>query len=188
LSALLLVMVAVLLNASMGNRLWLGYSVVGVVLILIIMVLDRTYNWQLPDRLLWWCGVPLAMHYMGGSLSGLHQWGNNGLYYALPWWDNLVHFLGAGAAGIAAAHVMGPLVAGRRTATIVLATCVGATLGLAVEVYEFTGFLWFGTVDQGYYTNTILDLYYNVLGAFAGSWIWTRPHRNAPQAHHAVAQ
>lgn len=189
-AAFALVAVAVATNAAVGNRLWLGYSLVGLVLVGTVAALDAAYRWRLPDRLLWWCGVPLAMHYLGGSLSGLHQWGPNGLYYALPWWDNAVHFLGAAAVGVAAAHVLAPRLRpgrGARATTVVLATCVAATLGLAVELYEFTGFLWFGTVDQGYYTNTVLDLYYNALGGFAGAWMWTRPRPTAGPAAAALA-
>lgn len=175
--SLAIVVVAVGANALALNRLWLSYSLVGVVIVVAAMVLDRAYRWHLPDRLLWWCGVPLAMHYLGGSLSGLHQWGSNGLYYALPWWDNLVHFLGAGAAGVAAAYLLAPRLPQQRATVVFAATCIATTLGMAVEVYEFAGFLWFGTVDQGYYTNTLLDLYYNALGAFAGAWLWMRPAR-----------
>lgn len=175
--SLAIVVVAVGANALAHNRLWLSYSLVGVVIVVAAMALDRAYRWHLPDRLLWWCGVPLAMHYLGGSLSGLHQWGSNGLYYALPWWDNLVHFLGAGAAGVAAAYLLAPRLPQQRATVVFAATCIAATLGMAVEVYEFAGFLWFGTVDQGYYTNTLLDLYYNALGAFAGAWLWMRPAR-----------
>jgi hypothetical protein len=169
------VLLAVAANAWTGNRLWLGYSLVGLALVGTLMGLDRAYRWHLPDRLLWWTLLPLAMHYLGGSLSGLHRWGDNGLYYALPWWDNLVHFLGSGAAGVAAAHLLEGRLRAGRAAKVFVATCVAATLGLAVELYEFVGFLWFGTVDQGYYTNTVLDLYYNGLGGFAGAWLWTRP-------------
>lgn len=175
--ALSIVLAAVAANGVLGNLLWLGYSLVGVVIVAATMTLDRALQWHLPDRLLWWCGVPLAMHYLGGSLSGLHQWGTNGLYYALPWWDNLVHFLGAGAVGVAAAYLLAPRLARQPRTVIVCATAVASLLGLAVELYEFTGFLWFGTVDQGYYTNTVLDLYYNTLGGFAGAWLWMRPAR-----------
>ena len=170
-----IVLLAVTANALVQNRLWLSYSLVGVVLVVTAMVLDRVYRWHLPDRLLWWCGVPLAMHYFGGSLSGLHQWGTNGLYYALPWWDNLVHFIWAAAVGVAAAYLLAPRLPRQRATVVFTATCIATTLGMAVEVYEFAGFLWFGTVDQGYYTNTVLDLYYNALGAFAGAWRWMRP-------------
>lgn len=169
-----IVLLAMAANAWTGNRLWLGYSLVGAGLVATLMALDHAYRWHLPERLLWWSLLPLAMHYLGGSLSGLHQWGTNGLYYALPWWDNAVHFLGAGAAGVAAAYVLAPRLRAGRAATVFLATCVAATVGLVVELYEFVGFLWFGTVDQGYYTNTLLDLYYNGLGGFAGAWLWTR--------------
>lgn len=175
LACLAIMVVAVAANAALDNRLWFTYSLVGVAIVLGVAVIERAYAWRLPDRLLWWCGVPLAMHYLGGTLSGLHQWGSNGLYYALPWWDNLVHFLAAGAVGVAAAYLLAPRLPRQPRTVVFLATCVGAFLGLAVEVYEFVGFLWFGTVDQGYYTNTVLDLYYNALGGFAGGWFWMRP-------------
>jgi hypothetical protein len=174
--ALVLVASAAAVNAALGNRLWLGYSLVGLVGTATVIALDHAYRWDLPDRLLWWTAVPLAMHYLGGSLSGLHQWGTNGLYYALPWWDNLVHFLGAGAAGVAAAYLLRPRV-GSRGLCLFLAGCVASAIGMLVEIYEFTGFLWFGTVDQGFYTNTLLDLYYNALGAFTGAWLWLHPWR-----------
>ncbi|MEA3136510.1 MAG: hypothetical protein QOC71_791 [Thermoplasmata archaeon] len=177
--ALLLVASAVIVNAAVGNRLWFVYSLVGLIGTATLVALDSAYHWRLPDRLLWWTAVPLAMHYLGGSLSGLHQWGTNGLYYALPWWDNLVHFLGSGAVGVAAAYLLAPRIASRRL-TIFLAGCVATTLGMLVELYEFTGFLWFGTVYQGFYTNTLLDLYYNGLGAFAGAWLWLRPRTTGP--------
>ncbi|MHB1261975.1 MAG: hypothetical protein ACYC2H_09705 [Thermoplasmatota archaeon] len=178
--AVLLVASAVAVNAAVDNRLWLVYSLVGLVGLGTLMGLDRGYRWHLPGRLLWWTTVPLAMHYLGGSLSGLHQWGTNGLYYALPWWDNVVHFLGAGAAGVAAAYLLAPRMTSRG-ATVFVAGCVASTLGMAVELYEFAGFLWFDTVDQGYYTNTLLDLYYNTLGAFTGAWLWLRKPSSPPQ-------
>lgn len=166
---------AVAVNAGLHNRLWFTYSLVGVLIVVAAMALDRHYRWHLPDRLLWWCGLPLAMHYLGGSLSGLHRWGSNGLYYALPWWDNLVHFLAAGAVGVASAYLLAPRLPRQPRLVVFLSVCIGAFLGLLVELYEFVGFLWFGTVDQGYYTNTVLDLYDNALGAFAGGWLWMRP-------------
>ena len=167
-------------NAATGNRLWFTYSLVGLGLVTALWLLDEANQWRLPDRLLWWCGVPLAMHYLGGSLSGLHQWGPNGLYYALPWWDNAVHFLAAASAAVAAAYLLAPRLPRQRRTVILCATAVASLLGLLVELYEFAGFLWFGTVDQGYYTNTVLDLYYNALGGFAGAWLWMRPARAAP--------
>lgn len=175
-----IVALAVAVNAALGNRLWLGYSLVGLLVVAVVAFLDHRLRWNLPDRLLWWCGLPLAMHYLGGSLSGLHQWGDNGLYYALPWWDNLVHFLGSAAAGVAAAYLLAPRLPRQRRTVIFVAACIATALGMAVELYEFTGFLWFNTVDQGYYTNTILDLYYNALGGFAGAWLWMRPAMRRP--------
>lgn len=176
-ASLAIVLLAFVANLLAGNRIWLTYSAAGLAIVLGVLALDHRLRWNLPDRLLWWCGLPLAMHYLGGSLSGLHQWGSNGLYYALPWWDNLVHFLGAAAAGTAAAYLLAPRLPRQRRTVILCAAAIAGLLGLAVELYEFVGFLWFGTVDQGYYTNTVLDLYYNGLGGFAGAWLWMRPMR-----------
>lgn len=176
--SLAIVLLAVAANAYVGNRLWFWYSAVGVAAVGIVMGLDRVYRWHLPDRLVWWCGVPLAMHYLGGSLSGLHQWGSNGLYYALPWWDNAVHLIGCGAVGVVTAYLLAPRLPRRRGLVVLLAASVATTVGMLIEFYEFVGFLYFGTVDQGYYTNTILDLYYNAVGAFVGAWLWMRPARD----------
>lgn len=129
----------------------------------------------MPALAVWLVGLGAALHYVGGSMAGLHRVGGpNGLYYTFPWWDNVVHFLGSWAVGAAAAALLAAPPAGRFRLRVALAACVGVTVGVAVEVYEFLQFVLWGTVDQGFYTNTVLDLYYNALGACAGAFVYVR--------------
>lgn len=162
------------LNLGVGNRLWLSYSLVGFSLFLILLGLVIHYHARPPAVAVWLAGSASALHFVGGSLSGLHQIGNdNGLYFVFPWWDNLVHFLGATAAVVAADELLASRMPSRRLRAF-LAWSVAVTLGVLVELYEFTNFVLFGTVDQGYYTNNLLDLYYNAIGAGVGLWVYRR--------------
>lgn len=165
---------ALLLNLRLQNWLWAWYSTCGIVVAGTFWFLAKRHGWRVPGRLVAWAGIPIGMHYLGGSLSGLHQVGGpNGLYYAFPWWDNVVHFLGAAAFAVIMAHLLAPRIQGR---AIVVLAAVGLTVlgGTFVELYEFANFAWLGTVDQGYYTNTMLDLYYNALGATVAALGYTR--------------
>jgi hypothetical protein len=133
-----------------------------------------------------WGGSAIALHYLGGSLSGLHQaLGPNGLYYVFPWWDNVVHFLGAAGAAIIA-HAIAQRHTDSRGLAFWFAVFAAGTLGMLVEFYEFLGFTLYNTVDQGYYTNTVVDLYNNVLGGVAGALIAGVPSRHAV-AHELAA-
>ncbi len=158
---------ALLLNLMAANPLWIWYTVLGACALALLWSLDARLEWRIPKHTLYWAGVPFGMHYVGGSLSGFHQFGGvNGLYWIFPWWDNVVHFLGSGAAAVAIVALASRHVHARTPLTLI-GIAGGATLGLLVELYEFAGFAWFQTVDQGYYTNTMLDVYYNLLGATA---------------------
>lgn len=170
-----LVLGAIAANLATRNILWAWYSLGGIVMVGLVAWLDHQLQWNLPNRLLWWAGVPLSMHYLGGSLSGLHTIGGpNGLYWVFPWWDNVVHFLGAGTAAVLAAHLLAPRWNGGRGGLVVVVACVAWSLAALVEVYEFLNFAFFATIDQGYYTNTMLDLYYNALGGTTFAWAYTR--------------
>lgn len=153
-------------NAATGNLLWLWYTTVGALVFGTLVVLQVQSGVEVPERLVALVGVAAALHYGGGSLSGVH-WvgGENGLYLMFPWWDNLVHLLGSAAvAGLALALWPASLVR-HRGLRVFFALAVSALVGVAVELFEFLHFVWAGTVDQGYYTNSMPDLYYNLLGA-----------------------
>lgn len=166
--------IAIAMNVATGNRLWLYYSVTGTVVFLVIMGFVRLRRIDVPPMAVWMVGVAAALHYVGGSLAGVHRFGGvNGLYHAFPWWDNVVHFLGSFALGVAAAALLARDVP-RPGIRMVLATCFAVTVGNLVELYEFSQFVFFGTIDQGFYTNTLLDLYYNGLGAASGAVVYVR--------------
>ncbi len=165
---------AIALNLWTGNGLWLAYTLTGTGIFGILVGLVRIGRLRPPASAVWLAGIAVALHYVGGSMAGVHQVGGiNGMYAALPWWDNVVHFLGSFAVGVAAFTMLRSTVAKASVAAF-LAACVAVTLGVFVELYEFSQFVWFGTVDQGFYTNTLLDLYYNCLGAAAGVGIALR--------------
>lgn len=170
------VVLAFLLNAYTGNRLWFWYTAIGAGVFLTIVGWVRRSRPAVPPMAAWMVGLAGAMHYVGGSLSGLHQVGGpNGLYYVFPWWDNVVHFLGSFALGVAALAVLEAR--GSRAAagfTILEAVSLATLAGMLIELYEFAQFYWLGTIDQGFYTNTVLDLYYNLLGAAAGAFSYGR--------------
>ncbi len=166
---------ALALDLWAGNRLWLAYTLIGLTLLLAIAGCVRHLGWRLPTVAAWTVGLAAAMHFLGGSLSGLHRIGGvNGLYYAFPWWDNLTHFLGLAAVAVAAYATLTPRLSTGRLLTGFLAVSVACLVGVLIELYELAGFLFFGTVDQGFYLNNALDLYYNLLGAVTGVVVYAR--------------
>lgn len=164
------------LNLASRNGLWFWYTVLGLSVLFVVAGFQRLYRWSLPPVAVWSVGLTAALHYGGGSLSGLHQIGGpNGLYYALPWWDNVVHSLGSAAIAIAAYALLAAHARGvRRGVLILLSIALASLVGVLIELYEFAQFVWLGTIDQGFYTNTVLDLYYNVLGGAIGSIAYAR--------------
>lgn len=160
-------------NAWTWNVLWLWYAVLGLGVVLVAWGLARAGRLRVSPAAAWLIGLTLALHYGGGSLSGLHRFGSNGLYYAFPWWDNVVHALGSAAIALAVASALRQVQGLRRWHVIVLSIGVASMVGVLVELYEFANFLVFDTVDQGYYTNTVLDLYDNLLGGVAGGLLAT---------------
>lgn len=173
-------LVALVLNLWTGNSLWFGYTVFGSTVFMVLLGLIRANRIQIPSQAVWMVGVGAALHYIGGSMAGLHQFSGgteNGLYYAFPWWDNVVHFLGSWAVGVAAVALLAGRVTGPRWLLPLVGTWAAVTVGVLVELYEFAQFVFFGTIDQGFYTNTLLDLYYNLLGGAAGAFIYDRSRK-----------
>jgi hypothetical protein len=179
---------AVALNVWTGNGLWLAYSLVCWAVFLLAAGLVRAGRWSPAPRAVWLVGLTWGLHYVGGSLAGLHRVGGpNGLYYALPWWDNLVHGLGSAGVAVAACAALRPLLPGRPMLAAFLAVAVSSLVGVAVELYEFAQFVWFGTVDQGFYTNTLVDLYSNLVGGAVGATLLTLASSRETSAVRAAA-
>lgn len=187
-TAIGIVTLAFFASVSTRNDLWTWYTLLGLGLLLGATGFARGGRLRLEPRAAWLLALVLSMHYLGGSLSGLHRFGGvNGLYYAFPWWDNAVHALGAAAVAVAAHAWLRDVRGLSPTAGVLLAVATASLVGVVVELYEFANFLAFGTVDQGFYTNTVLDLYYNVVGATLGALAHLRLTRrraeDAPPVH-----
>jgi hypothetical protein len=169
---------AIGLNLWTGNQTWLAYSLLGTSIFCIFVGIARLELFAFPAKTVWLLGMTSALHYIGGSFAGLHQFGGpNGLYFVFPWWDNLVHLLGTGAVAIGAATMLEKRLRDATALWWFLATCVAVFAGAMIELLEFAQFVFFNTVDQGFYTNTLIDLYNNFLGAALGAAIhiyWAR--------------
>ena len=182
---------ALALNVATGNLLWLAYSLVGVAVFAFGAGLVRAGRWHPETRAVWLVGLTWGLHYVGGSLAGLHQIGGpNGLYYAFPWWDNVVHALGSAAVAVAATAALLRTLPARRGLCAFLGVAVAGLVGTLVELYEFAQYLWFGTVDQGFYTNTMVDLYDNVVGGALGAslYVLTAPKAVPPPSPAAPSE
>lgn len=164
------------LNLYTGNGLWAAYTLVGAAVLLIVVGLVRHHNVHAPTGAVWMVGLSASLHYAGGSMAGLHQIGGlNGLYHVFPWWDNTVHALGSAAIAVAAFGLLAARLPDAGAALVgFLAVAVASLAGVMVELYEFSQFVLFGTLDQGFYTNTLLDLYYNLIGGITGTVVYAR--------------
>jgi hypothetical protein len=163
------------LNVWTQNVLWMVYTLAGMAVFAVLVAVVRKTSFRPPTRAMWLFGLTWALHYGGGSLSGLHQIGGlNGLYYVFPWWDNVVHIIGCGAIAVAAYAMLEPVLGRRRILTAFLAVCVSTLAGVLVELWEFFNFYFRGTADQGYYTNNLFDIYSNLIGALLAASIMAR--------------
>lgn len=171
-----------ILNESRGFDLWRNYALSGV-------VLGGTATWALyhwdvriPHYIQWVVVAGMLLHYGGGSLGSpepyrmglLGYHGINGAYHVHSWWDNLTHFVGVGAGGMATAYLLDAYQTRRglawgKPAIWGLSFLTGLAMGVGVELYEYLGKTMFQTIDQGGYKNTMLDLVFNLLGAALGA-------------------
>lgn len=176
--------IALGVNALTRNGLWFFYTLIGSGLFLLLVGFVRLRWLKPPSSAVWAVGVVAALHYGGGSLSGLHQFGGpNGAYYVFPWWDNVVHVLGSAAVSVAAfVALRARLPHTSRALVATLAICLATLAGVLVELYEFAQFALLGTIDQGFYTNNMVDLYNNLLGAAAGVALYARVVDARPSA------
>lgn len=176
----LVVLAALILNQAVGNDLWRWYSLIGVPVFIALVVAVRHFDWPVPWTSATLIGLGTTMHYIGGSLGFLDAFPQpNGLYAEYPWWDDVVHAINTMALCAAAAPVVARRWHGNAGAGIFITICIGAMGGVLIEVYEFAHFFFLDTVDQGYYTNTMMDFINNTWGGIIGAligWPWRRLH------------
>lgn len=170
--ALALLSVATFLE---GKRLWAAYNAVGVALALSAALLVRRLGTPLPRGAALLCVLTALLHYVGGSLGGHFGIdGINGLYAVIPWYDRVTHFFGAAGVALLAQRLLAAQAArdGWRVPSATLgffAFCLTLAVGVGVELFEFGAWSFFGTVDQGFYSNTMMDLYDDATGALFGA-------------------
>lgn len=154
-----------------GKRLWAAYNAIGSVATLAFLVVTIKLDLQLPRGATLVLYATAMLHYVGGSLGGHYGiTGINGLYAVFPWWDRMTHFFGATGVAMFGYHVLklrgwNVPSSGLAFFAFVLAIAVG----VGVELFEFAGWTFFGTIDQGFYSNTMMDLYDDTTGALFGA-------------------
>jgi len=176
-----------------GKPLWTAYNLVGAALALLLALLVRGLDVPLPRAAAAVCFATGVLHYVGGSLGGhFGIAGVNGLYAVFPWWDRVTHF--AGAAGVAAlAFALARAVAAKRAWVVprgflaLFAFTTALAVGVGVELFEFAAWTFFATIDQGFYSNTMMDLYDDVAGALFGAALAHALARDAPLPSQAAA-
>ena len=170
-------------NQSRGLDLWRNYALSGFFLGAPVVWTFWRFDVRVPGYIQGVIVAALLLHYGGGSLGsadpadrmgllGMH--GVNGAYHVFGWWDNLTHAVGIGAGAMGSAYLL-ELYQLRRglawngAAVGAIAILAALAAGVGVELYEYLGKTAFQTIDQGGYTNTMVDLQFNILGAVAGT-------------------
>jgi|TARA_B110000908_G_C10143501_1_gene397914 hypothetical protein len=178
-------------NYNRGLNLWAGYNLGGAVMALMALTFLWSGRMRIPAFPLWIGYATTLLHFVGGSLGAADsgpgpfcfegmqpgEWlcadGVNGMYHVHPWWDKVVHGMNSASAAIAWSFAWrrvsdhnGWEISSRMIAGICFSLTVA--IGMGYEVYEFFGKVFFYTIDQGGYTNTVTDLISNSLGAASG--------------------
>ena len=187
------ILAAVIGSALQGNREFIFYIVVMLVLITAVMVVHRRV--QLTGGLLWALSIWGLLHMAGGLVPCPPGWPYNGeqdVLYSL-WiipdrlkYDQVVHAYGFGITTWACWHALstGLLRANgvRLSPTLgVLTLCAAAGMGFGAlnEVVEFIAVLSIPNTNVGGYENTGWDLVANLLGAATAAVLLRLRHRRA---------
>jgi hypothetical protein len=178
-------------NYNRGLNLWAGYNLGGAVMALMVISFMWGGRMRMPALPLWIAYATTMLHFVGGSLGapdhgpgplcfdGMQpgEWlcadGVNGMYHSHPWWDKLVHGMNSASIAIAWSFAWRRVsdhnewvISSRMIAGICFS--LTAAIGMVYEIYEFFGKVFFFTIDQGGYINTVTDLISNTVGAAAG--------------------
>lgn len=184
-------------NEMRGFELWRNYALSGFFMGVPIAYVLWRLDVRIPAYIQAVIMTGMLAHYVGGSLGsvpgepyrmgllGMH--GVNGAYHVFNWWDHLTHGLGIGATAMGFAYLFDvyQLRRGLAWSSPVLwttAVLAALTAGVGVELYEYLGKTAFQTIDQGGYENTMLDIWYNMLGASIGAGLAVTINRTAFRA------
>ncbi|MGH9190003.1 MAG: hypothetical protein ACRD0Q_08235 [Acidimicrobiales bacterium] len=178
------VVVLVGFGLATGARLTVPYAVIVVGLALAVAVADERVRFSRTVL------VGLALWGLGHLAGGLIQLdGDRILYNAViaRWlhFDNLVHAVGFGTAGVAcweATRSWLPAESGHRLGTVVVVALLGMGVGAFNEVVEFAASHLLAETSIGGYENTGRDLVANLLGSLAGGYLVSvrKPRSDGP--------
>lgn len=154
-----------------GNQEFLLYA--GVIVAISALAARYQRRVELPMSLLWGLTAWGILHLVGGNLPA----GDTVLYGVIlvplaPEWsilryDQLVHAYGFGVATLVCHHFLRPYLreGARGFGLAVLIALMGVGVGAMNEVLEFVAVVVFPETGVGGYTNTLLDLVFNLIGA-----------------------
>lgn len=171
-----------------GKRLWAAYNTLGVLFTVVFLVVVARLCVPLPPRATAICYAAVCLHYIGGSLGGhFGIVGVNGLYAVFPWYDRITHFAGASGIALLVFHLTLNLRDARGWVVPSQVIALGAfgmamSFGIATELFEFGAWAFFGTIDQGFYSNTMMDLFTDTCGAAFGASVGLALGRAAKSA------
>ena len=147
-------------------KVWRDYFLEGAFMALIMLVLARKISSPILPAvigIITWC-----LHYLGG----ITDW-----YHLLEWWDHMTHGLShvCFVLFLAYGYQLGerkgwfkipPWVA------MLLIMVLSTGLGAMFELREYAFSIFFDTIDQGGYDNTMLDIAWNFIGASLGMFYY----------------
>lgn len=175
------------------NHEFLFYAATLVVLLVILITLDRRFDFS--QTALWSFNAWMLLHLLGGMASI----GDVRLYdYVIVAWigdpyqilkyDQFVHVFCYFVIAILVYETLSRLVLPTHRLGLGVVTVLAASgIGGLNEVVEFSAVVFLGSTGVGGYTNTALDLVANSLGAIAGTvFCWSRAHRESRRAGRAV--
>jgi uncharacterized membrane protein YjdF len=148
----------------------------GVVIAIVLSILAMQSRIRFDRAILWGLSIWGLLHMAGGNLAV----GDGVLYevmliplipsHDILRYDQVVHFFGFGVATLVCHHLLRPYLRtdiGRRGLIAVLIVLMGSGLGAVNEILEFMAVIVVPETGVGGYTNTLLDLVFNLAGAVA---------------------
>lgn len=174
----LLILLGFLIKAfSVGNYEFVGYWVVLVVLFLIVVAMDKKYNFPLTAIILF------AIWSVAHMAGGLIKIGSTRLYdyiffefigdpYFILRYDQVIHTYCYLAISILVYFVLKKYIKKSSAALITFSVLSALGIGLLNEVIEFGMVIWADAASAvGGYYNTALDLVFNLVGALIGPFV-----------------
>lgn len=171
-----LLLIAFVAAAILRDNLeFMFYASTLVVILGVIYIIDRTYNFSALS--LWAFNLWLLLHLLGGmaSIDGVRLYDYMllpvvGDPYNILKYDQFVHAYCYIAMSMLVYEVLMQTMPPERKMTLFIITVLAASgIGAANEVIEFAAVVFFGSTGVGGYTNTALDMVMNLAGAIMGA-------------------